>query len=255
MTTPIPIVFSARTASTEWSFNVSATAITPVTLPSTARIIAVLPPSSIECRSFSASSTEIPAFAMSVRFPSRMWRFPIVARTPWPGIASKSFGSFRAGPFTVAARTIASPSGCSEPFSAGPASRETLDGGPRRLGVLDELDDLVQGRVRADARRSDPQQSCLVDRRANRRVADLLLHGDRLARDHRLVDCGHPPNDDPVHRDALPRSDDHEIVHLDLLDRNLLFLIVPNHAGRPRGEVHELPDRVARSEERRVGKE
>src|SRR5437867_6941143 len=124
--------------------------------------------------------------------------------------------------------------------------REALDGGPRRLGVLDELDDLAQGRVRPDARRSDPQQSCLVDRCANSRVPDLLLHGDRLARDHRLVDCGHSPHDDPVNRDALPRSDDDEIVHLDLLDRNLLFLIVPNHAGRPRCEVHELPDRVAR---------
>src|SRR3989442_448240 len=258
MMTSIPIAFSERTASIECSFNVSATAITPATRPSTARIIAVLPASSIAWRTDSAASTGIPALTMSDRFPIRIRCSPMAARTPWPGIASKSLGSSSLTPFATAAWTIASPSGCSEPFSADAASRRisaseiaptgttSVTDGRSFVSVLDEFDDLVQGRVRADARGTEAQQPGPIDRGADRGVSDLLFHRDRLSRDHRLVNGGEPPDNHPVDGDALPWPDDDQVVHLDELHGNLLLVVVPDHPRRPRGKVHELSDCVAR---------
>src|SRR6266571_3367973 len=72
----------------------------------------------------------------------------------------------------------------------GDAVHEPLDRRAGDLRVLDQRDDLVQRRVGADAGRASLQQARLVDRRADRRVADLLVDGHRFAGDHRLVDRG-----------------------------------------------------------------
>src|SRR2546425_10407436 len=126
------------------------------------------------------------------------------------------------------------------------AIREALNRRAGSLGILHELDDLVQGRVRSDARRTEPQQPGPVDGGADRGVTDLLFHRDRLPRDHRLVNGGEPPDNHPVDGDALPWPDDDQVVHLDELYGNLLLVVVPDYAGGPRGEVHQLPNRVAR---------
>ena len=125
------------------------------------------------------------------------------------------------------------------------AVREPLDWGPRYLGVLDELDDLIQRGVGSDAGRPDRQEAGLVDRRPDRRVADRLLHGNRLARDHRFVDRGGALDDRAVDGDPFAGADDEAIVDLDELHRDLFLRAFANHMGRPRREIHELADRVA----------
>src|SRR3989442_1264622 len=193
MTTSMPMDFSARTASTECSFNVSATAITPSTLPSTARIMAVFPASSIVWRIDSAACKGMLALAISIRFPRRTRRPPITAPTPLPGSAPKAFRAPRGcvlaiaeghGPEEKRERGDSHDRGDEH---GGHAIREALDRRARSLGVLDELDDLVQGRVRTDAGGSDSEQTGAVDRRADYGISDLLLDRDRFSRDHRFV--------------------------------------------------------------------
>ena len=127
------------------------------------------------------------------------------------------------------------------------AVREPLDRCAGHLGVFDQLDDLIQRGVGSDAGGPDPQEAGLVDRRPDRRVPDPLLHGNRLARDHRFVDRGGALDDRAVDGDPFAGADDEEIVDLDELPRDLFLLPVADHVGGPRGQVHELTDCVAGS--------
>ncbi len=130
MATLMPRRCSSATALAEVSFRVSATATTPAALPSTATNIAVLP----SCSNRSASATKRSSVtfrsAISLRLPSRMIRPSCCASTPWPGIASNRVASSSVIPRALAPLTMASPSGCSEFFSATAARRSTSASSP-----------------------------------------------------------------------------------------------------------------------------
>src|SRR5713226_501699 len=51
----------------------------------------------------------------------------------------------------------------------------------------------------------------------------------------------------PIHRDALARSNAHEISGSYLLDRNFFLALVPNHSGSLRLQVEQLLDRLRAS--------
>src|SRR3989344_3925606 len=131
---------SAAIASFASGLSVSATAITPARTPSSPTSMAVLPSPSRRVISASAASVRMPSRANRRRLPSSPRTLPpppppspfqgegkgggaTFPRIPCPGIASKfsTFGSSSSRCF--AARTIASPSGCSEPASTAAASR------------------------------------------------------------------------------------------------------------------------------------
>src|SRR2546426_66058 len=275
MVTSMPIALRARTASMECFFNVSATAITPASLSSTARIIAVFPASSIDWRMDSAACTGIPWLAISIRFPRRMWRSPIAARTPCPGMARKALGSSRARAFAVAARTMASPRGCSDPFSAAAASRSTPSSEIAPTGTTSVTDGRPFVRVPvlsnttvvslwAFSRYSPP----LISRpfSAPFPVPTMIAAGVsmRRAQGHAIIKTAMKntrawATDSPsgthqrknvsaaIPTTAGPRTDATRSANRwNELDGNLLLLPVSNDAGGPRGQVHELADRVAR---------
>ena len=124
-----PIRLSAATASRAWGFSVSAQATRPASAPSTATSIAVLPSDSSAWSRPSSPAVSSPRRAMSRRVPSRIFRPRQSASTPWPGMAWKESGRATSRPRSRAARTMASPSGCSEATSATAAQRSTSSGG------------------------------------------------------------------------------------------------------------------------------
>src|SRR5438093_34970 len=248
ITTSMPMAFSARTASTECSFSVSATAITPSTLPSTARIMAVFPASSIVWRMDSAACKGTLALARADhdrrgrRDAQRAGARDDQDRDEEHESVCDRLAEGH-GPEEKRERGDSHDRGDE---NGGHAIREALDRRARSLGVLDEFDDLVQGRVRTDARGPDSDQTGAVDRRADYGISDLLLDRDRFSRDHRFVNRRESAHNHPVDCDPLSRSHDEEIVNLDELDRDLFLLSIPNDPCRPWGQVHQLADRVAR---------
>ncbi|MBM2844369.1 MAG: hypothetical protein HW404_2206, partial [Anaerolineales bacterium] len=124
--------------------------------------------------------------------------------------------------------------------------RQALDGSLGSLRLLDQADDLRQGRVRADAPGFGLQAAEAVERAADDLVVSALLHRHRLPGQHRLIDRRMALQDAPVDRDLLPRLDDENVADAHLLDRDFEFLAVSNDARRFRAQAHQTPDGVAR---------
>ncbi|MPM97895.1 hypothetical protein SDC9_145075 [bioreactor metagenome] len=125
ITTSIPIFFRVSTASLEFSFRVSATATSPIASSPIATSIAVFPFSSNLRISVSSPSKGMEFSSMSLRVPRRIFWSSRYASIPFPGIERKFFVSARLRSLSSAPLTIASPSGCSDPFSAVAAIKST----------------------------------------------------------------------------------------------------------------------------------
>src|SRR3990172_3245836 len=123
--TSMPSRFSSRTARAEVSLSVSATATRPRARPSAATNITVLPSPSSRSASGSSPSTATLRSAISFRLPRSTAAPSRLASTPWPGTAWKLSAARTSMPRAAAPRTIASPRGCSEFFSAAAASLST----------------------------------------------------------------------------------------------------------------------------------
>src|SRR6266487_319351 len=123
ITTPTPRRRRAATAATESSFIVSATPITPASLPSTMAAIGVLP--SVDSRRAGSAkpSTPTPASSMNLSLPTRTCRPSMMARTPFPVTDSKSVALTNSTPRALAPATMAAPRGCSDVCSAEATSR------------------------------------------------------------------------------------------------------------------------------------
>ncbi len=121
----MPIPRSSLIACTDVSLRTSATPTIPATRPSTEMIMAVLPSPSSLLSPSSMPSTSTPLASISARLPINS-SFPRTeARTPLPVMDSNlsAFGMVTPGP--DARRTMASPRGCSDPFSAEAARRRS----------------------------------------------------------------------------------------------------------------------------------
>ena len=83
-----------------------------------------------------------------------------------------------------------------------------------------------------------------VDRRPDDLGAGALVHGQALARDHRLVDVALALLDDAVDGDLRAGPREQQVVDPDLGRGDLDRLAVADHQRLRRGEVEEGPDRV-----------
>src|SRR5206468_11351059 len=71
---------------------------------------------------------------------------------------------------------------------SGHAIGQRLDRRLRGLGILDQLDDLREGRLSADATGAKAKGAGPVDRAPNHLVSRTLVRRHALAGDHRLID-------------------------------------------------------------------
>ncbi|MPM10760.1 hypothetical protein SDC9_57094 [bioreactor metagenome] len=124
----MPIPRSFLIAAALLAFTVSATAMMPANSPSIAMYIGVLPCSASVWEVSANEPSPIACFSINFSFPSRSSFPSIVTAIPKPGSALKADGFNRDSSFSSASRTIASPSGCSDPFSADAASSNSSSG-------------------------------------------------------------------------------------------------------------------------------
>ena len=128
-----------------------------------------------------------------------------------------------------------------------PPIGQTLARSLRVLRLLDELDDLRERRVGADLRGTHPQRAVLVDRRADNRGAELLVHRQALAGHHRFVDVALTFLDHTVDRDLGPGADEKKITDDDVGSRDLERLPVAHYGRHRRREVDECTNCLVRS--------
>ena len=98
--------------------TVSATATIPLKIPSIAIYIGVFPSLANLSESFDKISISIFFSVINFLFPSKISFPSILTSIPWPGIASNASIALSSKFFSSASLTIASPNGCSDPFSA-----------------------------------------------------------------------------------------------------------------------------------------
>ena len=129
----------------------------------------------------------------------------------------------------------------------GHAVGQALDRGAAPLGLADQLDDLREQRVPADALGPHHEAAGAVDGAARDPVARPLLDRHRLAGDHRLVDGAPSLEDDAVDRDPLAGPHAEPIADRDLIERHVLLApVVAKDSRRLRREPQQRPDRAAR---------
>ena len=80
------------------------------------------------------------------------------------------------------------------------------------------------------------------------------LDGDRLAGQHRLIDCRLALDDDAVGSDLLARTDDEQVADTKLGDRDEHFLTVAQHPRLLGAELEQRADRRARARRARASK-
>ena len=72
-----------------------------------------------------------------------------------------------------------------------------------------------------------------------------LLHRQRLAGDHRLVDRGVALDHDAVHRDRLARPHQDQVADLHFVGRDFALDAVAEHTGHLGLQLHQLADGLA----------
>ena len=122
ITTSIPIFCKASTPALAESLTVSATAINPVSLPSTASTITVFPCSPSFARGRLARLIFISSLSIIFIFPNTTLCLPTSPSTPCPAIALNLVTGSNTKFSSSAFFTIASAKECSDPFSTDAAS-------------------------------------------------------------------------------------------------------------------------------------
>ena len=128
--------------------------------------------------------------------------------------------------------------------------REPSDRRLRSLRILHELHDLLECGVLAHLRRTEPEASGLVHRRAEHYVARRLVHGQAFSRQHRLVNSRRPLRNLTIHGNLFARTHKHDVSRDHLLDSDIHLPRFPIHGtDDARGsclETHKAPNRIAR---------
>src|SRR6266566_1451633 len=86
-----------------------------------------------------------------------------------------------------------------------------LQGCARALRLTDERHDLREETVGPHMLCLDDERSSLIDRCTHHTIADALLNGQRLAREHRLIDTRLTAHDPAIDRNPFPRSNSNPI--------------------------------------------
>ena len=122
----------------------------------------------------------------------------------------------------------------------GPAVSKAHDFGLACVGRLHQPDHPLDGAILAHLGGPHLKGTKLVHRAAGHLVAHGLVHGQAFAGHDGLIDGGLPGRDDAVHGHRLARQHPQHVAHLHLLSRNDRLGAVFQHAGRLRGQVHQL---------------
>jgi hypothetical protein len=103
-------------------------------------------------------------------------------------------------------------------------------------------DQLGQGRFAGQLGRLHFQAAVLVERPGKERVALLLVHRKRLARDRRLVDAARTFADHAIHRNAFTGTHENQVSHHEVVDGNEKRLLPPLAERRFRPELDQRGD-------------
>jgi len=128
---------------------------------------------------------------------------------------------------------------------AGYAVGKPLDRRLAPLRLLHQPHDLLQHRVAPDPGGTHAERAGPVERGTDDRIACLLLHRQRLAGQHALVHRRGPIDHLAIHRDLLPRPDQHQVSHQQFCHRYVGFAAAAHHPCRLRLQPHECPDGAA----------
>ncbi len=129
---------------------------------------------------------------------------------------------------------------------AGDLVRHARDRRLRGAGLIDEIDDLADRRILADALRLHDEPAILVDGRRRHFVARPLGRRDALAGDGRFIDGRLPFDDDAISRQPFARLHDDMVAHAELGCRYGDLGSAAQHDSLLRREIHELLERPAR---------
>src|SRR5215203_3236945 len=113
------------------------------------------------------------------------------------------------------------------------------------LGLLDEIDDLGQRRVRADGGGPEAHATAAVYRARDHGVSGPLGDGNALPRDQRLVYARLAHYDLAVHGHLVAGPEHNGLVEAHLAAGYLHLFAVPDHPRLRRHEVEERPEGVA----------
>ena len=144
---------------------------------------------------------------------------------------------------------------------------DSLDGRARTLRLAHHLHDSREQSVAPHVLRLDHEPARAVHRAADDGVTHVLLHRDRLTRDHRLVDAAIALDAGAVDRDLLAGSNAEVIAGLHVLERHIDLTVggdLPRHLRReveeradgrarlaPRTELEHLAEQHERGDDRR----
>ena len=127
---------------------------------------------------------------------------------------------------------------------AGDGVGETLDRRASSLRLGDHRDDASEERLGADLLRAQDERARSVHGSADDAIAGALLHRNRLAGNHRLVDSASALDNDAVHRHLLARTHAQAVSGLDRVERHVLLSAAALDAARRlRREIEERADR------------
>ena len=129
---------------------------------------------------------------------------------------------------------------------SGDPIRHSRDRGLGRGRVADHLDNLGEGRILPDPRRSRPDESGSVDRRRAHPIPLLFIHRNGFPGQRGLIHRAAAVHDHAVHRDGLPGFYEKDISRSHLLDRRLDLPSVPLEKRGLRRHFHQILQGVRR---------
>ena len=121
-----------------------------------------------------------------------------------------------------------------------PPIRKPHDLGLARIRRLHQPDHPLDGAVLSHLGGLHLKGAELIHRAAGYRVPHGLVHRQRLAGHHRLIDRCLPLHDHAVHRHALPGQHPQPVAHLHLLGGDDLLLAAPQHPHGLGRQMHQL---------------
>ena len=124
----------------------------------------------------------------------------------------------------------------------GPAVRQPHDARLARISGLHQADHTLDGAVLSYLGGPHLKGPILVDRAAGHFIPHRLVHGQRFAGHHRLIDGGLTGGDHAVDGDALARQHAQPVAHPDLLGGHNVLTVRKQQAGCLRSQVHQLFD-------------
>ena len=109
------------------------------------------------------------------------------------------------------------------------------------------MDDSGERRVGTQALDLYVESGASVDRSAEYLISRLFLDWQRLARHGRLIDVALSRRNATVQRDLFARPHNHDVAHVDLVDRQLPVGAVAAHQSDRRRKIHQRPNRAPRA--------